>query len=251
MNYLDIAVIVLAAGKGTRMKSIDKNKVTSQVGDKPLILRTYENLINQGLKNIFVVVGFAKESVMDNLGQGVEYVTQAKQLGTGHAAATALLQIPKAVNTILVMGGDDSAFYTDNILVDFLNFHLKRHAKMSLMTVNRENPSGLGRIVRKSINSHHIQEIVEEKNASDAQRQIKEINTGCYLFDRKFLEENIKKIGKNPVTQEYYLTDILKIAVDQNIPVHAFLISEKYFWGVNTPAELEEANRKVRLDISV
>jgi bifunctional UDP-N-acetylglucosamine pyrophosphorylase / glucosamine-1-phosphate N-acetyltransferase len=100
-------------------------------------------------------------------------------------------------------------------------------------------------VVRKNNNSNHIQEIVEHKNASDEQRKIKEINTGAYIFDRKFLEENIGKIEKNELTHEYYLPDMLKIAVSQREPVFAFLVENKYFHGVNTPEELETANKQV------
>lgn len=240
----NIAVIVLAAGKGTRMNSTDKNKVASDIAGKPLILRSYENLINQGFKNLFFVVGFAKESVIKILGNRVNYVKQIEQLGTGHAVLTALAILPLEFKKILVVQGDDSAFYSDDILLKFLESQSKRGYRVSLMTTEVENPTGLGRIIRDPRQKNHAIEIVEEKVANAEQKKIKEINTGCWIFDRKYLEDNIDKIQKNPVSGEYYLTDILKITVDQGLPVFAFCIPSKYFHGVNTPAELAEANRK-------
>lgn len=246
LNKSDIAVIVLAAGKGTRMKSVDANKVVSVLGDKPLILRTYENLKEQGFNNLYFIVGFAKESVMSVLGNRVNYIEQNEQLGTGHAVAVALPKIPKKIKKIIVMGGDDSAFYTDGIIKKFLTSQCKRGYKMSIMTTEVKTPTGLGRIIRNAYNSHHVQKIVEEKNASEEQKKIKEVNTGCYIFDRKFLEENIKKINKNPISGEYYLTDMLAIAVNKGEPVFAFRVPNKYFHGVNTPEELEAANRVIK-----
>lgn len=243
INHL--AVIVLAAGKGTRMNSTDKNKVAADIAGKPLILRSYENLISQGFKNLFFVVGFAKESVMNILNDHVRYVEQIEQMGTGHAVLTALKEIPANFNKILVVQGDDSAFYTDDILVKFLEAQSKRGYKVSLMTTEVENPTGLGRIIRDSQQKNHAIEIVEEKVATENQKKIKEINTGCWIFDRQFIDDNIGKIQKNLVSGEYYLTDILKIAVDQGLPVFAFCIPAKYFHGVNTPAELEEAKDKI------
>lgn len=244
MDKNDIAVIVLAAGRGTRMKSTDTNKVALDVAGKPLILRTFENLKAQGLNNLFFVVGFAKESVRQVLGDKVKYILQDEQLGTGDAVKKALPSLPSSIKKIIVIGGDDSAFYTDDILVKFLEAQSKRGYKMSVMTTEVDNPKGLGRIIRKGYNSHHAEDIVEEKNASEEQKKIKEINTGAYVFDREFLEENINKIQKNEISGEYYLTDMLKITVSEGEPVFAFLIPNKYFYGVNTTEELEDIKKK-------
>jgi len=241
----NVAVIVLAAGRGKRMKSVDTNKVVSDVAGKPLILRSYENLKAQGFNNLFFVVGFAKESVMSVIGSSVTYVEQVEQLGTGHAVGVALQQISKNITKIIVIGGDDSAFYTDDILLKFLDAQSKRGYKMSVMTTEVEVPNGLGRIIRDSNNKNYTVAIVEEKNATEQQKKIKEINTGAYIFDREFLENNIKKINKNPVSGEYYLTDMLKITVSQGEPVFAFCVSNKYFRGVNTPEELEAVNKEI------
>ncbi len=241
----DIAVIVLAAGKGTRMNSTDKNKVASDIAGKPLILRSFENLVAQGFKNLFFVVGFAKESVFEILGSRVNYIEQIEQMGTGHAVLTALKALPANFKKVLVVQGDDSAFYADDILIKFLEAQSKRGYKVSLMTTEVEDPTGLGRVIRDTRQKNHAIEIIEHKVATENQKKIKEINTGCWIFDREFIDNNIGKIQKNPVSGEYYLTDILKIAVDQGLPVFAFCIPHKYFHGVNTPQELEEARKKV------
>lgn len=251
MNRDDIAVIVLAAGRGKRMKSSDKNKVVLDVAGKPLILRSFENLKAQGFNNLLFVVGFAKESVKKVLGDKVKYVIQREQLGTGDAAKSALIFLPENIKKVIVIGGDDSAFYTDDILVKFLEAQSKRGYKMSVMTTKVNDSTGLGRIVRDPNHENHAVAIVEEKNATDEERKIKEINTGAYIFDRKFLEDNIGKIEKNEISGEYYLTDMLEITVSLGAPVFAFLVPNKYFHGVNTPEELQEANKKIKNQVQV
>lgn len=238
-----VAVIILAAGKGTRLNSTTINKTALKIKGKPIVLKGTDNLEAQGFENIFVVVGFARDSVKDVLREKkINYVIQEEQLGTGHAVKTAFAEIPKNFNHILVLNGDDCYYYTDNILIDFLNFHLKRKSKISLMTTKKTDPAGLGRVVREKTNSHHIAKIVEEKNATEQEKEIKEINTGCYLFSRDFLAGNLNKIKLDPIKGEYYLTDIIALAVNQEIPVFAFVIPEGYFFGVNTRSDLEKAN---------
>ncbi len=241
-----VCAIVLAAGKGTRMKAPPNlNKVAFQLDDKPIILYTYEMLKKAGMENIIVVVGYASESVRDALGDNVIYAIQENPQGTGHAVKIALPYVPTQCQTIISMYGDDSAFYPPSLIQTLLTEHTKTHAAVTLVTIYKEDPTGLGRIVRNE--DGEFTEIVEEKNASDAQKTIKEINTGLFCFDRIFLEQSIGEIKPNTVSGELYLTDIIQIAVTNHKMVNTITWKSDDIWyGVNTPEQLQEAETRMK-----
>ncbi len=240
-----VSAIVLAAGKGTRMKAPpDLNKVAYQLADKPIILHTYEMLQQAGLESIVVVVGYASESVREALGDKVVYAVQENPQGTGHAVKVALPSLPIQCKTVLSMYGDDSAFYPPSLIQTLLEEHHKIDADISLVTIYKDDPTGLGRIVRSD--NGEFTEIVEEKNASDAQKLIREINTGLFCFKRDFLEETIDQITPNAVSGELYLTDIIHIAVLNHKKVHTITWKSDDIWfGVNTPEQLKEAEQRM------
>jgi bifunctional UDP-N-acetylglucosamine pyrophosphorylase / glucosamine-1-phosphate N-acetyltransferase len=236
------AIVILAAGKGTRLNSKTVNKVVLPLGGKPMISYIVEKLVNMKLPDIFVVVGFAKKSVMDVLGNKVTYVIQKKRLGTASAVKVALDKI-RSFNTVLVLQGDDSAFYTKELIINLLKAHKKKSPVMTLLTVIKENPFGLGRIKR---DKGKVIAIVEEKNATDKEREIKEINAACYVFSVPFLMKYIPKIKLNPLKQEYYLTDLVEIAEKNGLPIETYTAPEKIFMGVNTHEELLKAQQKMK-----
>lgn len=238
----NVTAIILAAGKGTRMKApADKNKVAFEIQGKPLVWWTRKRLHDAGFTSIIAVVGHASDSVKAALGDTVMYVTQKEQLGTGHAVRVATPSVPLTSEIVLTMYGDDSAFYTPETIQNLLMSHSASGATMSVLTVHRADPTGLGRIVRDA--SGAVQAIVEEKVATDQQKRITEINTGLFCFDKPFLENAIKEIELNPVSGEYYLTDILAIAVREGAKVNAYVSpSEDIWFGVNTPDQLKEAD---------
>jgi bifunctional UDP-N-acetylglucosamine pyrophosphorylase/glucosamine-1-phosphate N-acetyltransferase len=179
----------------------------------------------------------------------VGYITQTKRLGTGHALKTALPVIPATSACILVMYGDDSAFYPPKLFKTVVATHLKHQATISVLTLRVKKPQGLGRIIRNS--QGFIQAIIEEKVATSRERQITEINTGLYCFDPGFLNKYLRKIQKNPVSREYYLTDLVHLAVEAGIPVHAHIWPDHSIWhGVNTREELESARQKAILSLT-
>src|SRR3989344_7509303 len=190
-----VGAIILAAGRGSRMKSKDTNKVALSVNDRPLILRSLDIIKSTGINEIVVVVGFAKESVTRLLPEDVKVAVQPELLGTGDAEKIGLSKISSEIEYILSVYGDDSFLYTPEIFNEMVNIHKDTKAVMTLATVNLDNPTGYGRIVRDK--NGKIVRIVEELNATANERKIKEVNTGCYLFTKKFLEQNLRKIKKN------------------------------------------------------
>lgn len=238
--------IILAAGKGTRINATkDKNKVTYALGGKPMVSYSVSNLKKSGIQKIYVVVGYAKESVKDIFKDTVSYVEQDKRKGTGHAVKSALKHVSADFNTILVMYGDDSAFYPPKLFKQLVFSHHQKGALVSVLTVEVENPFGLGRIIRQN---DKVIGIVEEKNANPEQKEICEINTGLYCFNAAYLRSAINDIQKNPVSGEYYLTDIIEIAHNQDKSINALKWPDSRVWcGVNTPEQLKVAIRRMKI----
>ncbi|MBI2613631.1 MAG: NTP transferase domain-containing protein [Candidatus Levybacteria bacterium] len=236
-----IAAIILAAGKGKRMKSKYINKVVVSLGDKHMILHAVDRLKGLLINPIIVVVGFAKESVMKVLDGKVIFAEQAKRLGTAHAVMCGLKKVPQDVDAVLVLNGDDSAFYTSEIIEKLIKTHQDSSAALSFLTITVDNPSGLGRVVRD--NNGKIMGIVEEKDATEKQRGISEINPACYTFNISFLKKYLDKIKKSDVTGEYYLTSLIDAAIKNNEKVESVPCGKILWRGINTPEELKEAER--------
>lgn len=241
MQKQQLGAIVLAAGKGKRMNSKSVNKVALPLADKPMIVHTVNILEKAGIQEIVVVVGFAKKSVINALGSKVIFAEQRKRLGTGHAALCGLKKLPKNVSDVLIINGDDSAFYPQSLLKDLIKAHFLADAAMTFLTIERDNPFGLGRIVRDS--KGQLVAIVEEKDASKDQRSIKEINPGCYILKVSFLSKYLKKIQKSKVTGEYYLTDLIALGIANKEKVETLKAGIIAWRGVNTKDELSEAER--------
>lgn len=239
MILKNTGAIVLAAGKGTRLNSTTQNKVMRNIGHKPMIGRTVEILKKVGLKPIIIVVGFGKELIKKYLGGSVKYAVQEKQLGTAHAASCGLKALPKEINNVLVVYGDDSYCYPVNLLAKLVNLHSRENADITILTIEKDNPFGLGRILRDKNDS--VVGIVEERNADKKQKEITEINTGCYVFNAKFLNDYLSKIKKNKLSGEYYLTDLVELAVKNKKKLEAVRGNKIPWRGVNTPSELKEA----------
>lgn len=236
-----IAAIILAAGKGKRMNTRQMNKVVFSLGDKQMILHTVDRLKELLINPIIVVVGFAKESVMKVLDGRVVFAEQSKRLGTAHAVLCALRKVPRNINTVLVLNGDDSAFYTSDVIKKLIKTHWEENAALSFLTIAVNNPVGLGRVIRS--NNGKVIGIVEEKDATQAQRKIIEINPACYVFEVEFLKKYLGKVKKSPVSGEYYLTSLIDIAIKNNKKLETVKAGKIAWRGVNTPEELKEAQR--------
>lgn len=236
-----LGAIILAAGKGKRMKSKTANKVTLKIANKPIILHAVHLLKNLSLQTIVVVVGFAKTSVEKALdGEQVLYAEQKKRMGTAHAVMCAMKKLPENISDVLIIQGDDSAFYSRDTMERLVRKHLSSESSITFLTIELDNPSGLGRVVRDA--KDNVISIIEEKDASSEVRMIQEINPACYVFTVTFLKQYLKKIKKSPVTKEYYLTSLIDIAIKNKKKIETVRGGKIPWRGVNTPDELSQAN---------
>ena len=240
-------VVVLAAGKGTRLGCTDIPKVMLEIGGQPLVSYTVETLekMNFFPGRICLVVGFKKEKVMEYFGDRVNYVVQEELLGTAHAAYLGMQALPKEVNQVLVMGGDDSAFYSPEALQNLFHEHEIKGAILTLLTAEIENPGQLGRIVRHADGSA---EIIEKEYLTEEQKLIKEISTGTFVFNRQWFEKMFPTMPKLRKLGEFGLPTALAMARKENVPYQLVKLSNSREWfGVNTPEEKEEAERRKSL----
>jgi bifunctional UDP-N-acetylglucosamine pyrophosphorylase/glucosamine-1-phosphate N-acetyltransferase len=247
MNNKNLGAIILAAGRGKRMNSKTINKVAMQLADKPMIVHAINLLESLGIKQVVVVVGHAKKSVMDILGNKVIFAEQSKRLGTAHAVLCGLKKMPKNISDILVINGDDSAFYTKQTIEKLIDLHSTSDASITLLTIEKENPLGLGRIIRDT--NGKISSVIEEKDATEVQRKIKEINPACYVFKVQFLDKYLSKVKKSEVTGEYYLTSLIGMGIVNKELIETYRGGNLSWRGVNTKDELAEAE-KIFLDKS-
>lgn len=237
-----IGTVILAAGRGKRMNSKSVNKVTFPIAKKPMILHSIDLLEQISVFPIIIVVGFAKKSVEKALeSKNVIFAHQKELLGTAHALMTGLKKIPSSISNVLVLQGDDSVFYTEELIKKLIGQHLLSNASLTFLTLELNDPSGLGRVVRNAQNQ--VLYVIEERDATDTIRKIKEVNPALYVFKVSFLNKFLKKIKKSKVTGEYYLTSMIDIAVKNK--EHIETLREKAIpWrGINTPEELQEAER--------
>lgn len=244
-NFKKVAAIVLAAGESTRFnfgKPASFQKVMLKVSGKPILATIVELLEKLKTGKIVIVIGHKGYEVKKYFGKKVDYAVQKRRLGTGHAVLCGLKKVSENFDTILVINGDDSFRYKLQTLSKFLEKHQKSFATLTFLTVIRANPFGLGRVVRGK--NGHVLKIVEEKDATDVQRKIKEVNCGAYIFQKKWLQENISKLRPSPITSEYYIVGLVEFAVKQGVKVETFRLEDPAEWfGVNTPEELALANK--------
>lgn len=239
--------VVLAAGKGTRMKS-EKAKVVHPVCGRPMIAWVIKAIGEAGFDDIYVVCGHRAEEVQAAAGPEVTYIRQEQQLGTGHAVQTAIAAITgEDIDTVLVTCGD-TPLISGETLSKFLDMHIASHRVVDVMTTVQDNPTGYGRIIRES---DEVVAIVEEKDASEAQKQIQEINVGTYLFDMAFLRQSLQNLTCDNAQGEFYLTDLVAAAKEQNSTAGGFVLADKNeSLGVNNRAQLAEAERHMQARIN-
>lgn len=240
--------LILAAGKGTRFKS-EKPKVLHEVCGKPMITYLLDRLPLLGVDRTFVVVGQGADQVRSALqGYDVEYVTQDKQLGTGHAVKVAIPQIAHLTGSLIVLYGDTPLIGTDALTALF-EARESGDADEALLTVELEVPTGYGRIIRDT--EGRIVDIIEEKEATPEQKRLKEINPGFVCFKITSLVETIEDLRNENNTGEYYLTDMVKVLRRRNRRVETKLVeAADEILGINSRRELVTAERKLRGDIA-
>jgi len=238
-----IGVIILAAGKGTRMKS-EKPKVCFELAGKALIQRVVETSMALGAELIGVVVGYKKELVVKSLNSHVNmrFVEQKNQNGTGDAVKSAKELFADFNGTVFILCGDVPLLKVET-LSNMYKIHRESSAKCTVLTMILEDPDKYGRMVRDANNS--IKEIVEFKDASDDVRKIKEVNTGIYCFDSKELFKALEKINNNNAQNEYYLTDVLKILYDSKQKIESVILEDvTEAAGINSQVQLAELEKE-------
>lgn len=233
------AVIILAAGKGTRMKS-EKAKVLHEVGGRPMLSYAIERAKEAGAARTVVIIGHQAEKVREAIpDEGVVFVEQKEQLGTGHAVMQAEKALKGFKGDILILSGDVPLITADTIR-GLMGSHLEGKATLTVLTAEPDDPYGYGRIITD--NKGRIKKIVEEKDATSKERSVREINTGIYCVGSDFLFKALKKVEPKNVQKEYYLTDIVGIAVSEKKTVSTFKAREfKEVMGINSRIELAEA----------
>lgn len=243
----DIMAIMLAAGKGTRMKS-KKSKLVQKIYGKEIVKRAVENAKKAGVNNIVAVVGYMKEEVMAVLGSDVQYAVQDEMLGTGHAVMQATKYLEGKKGKVLVLNGDVPLIRSET-LNRLLNKSIENKECATLLTAIYDNPKGYGRIVRDE--GGNIEAIVEEKDTTDEQKEIKEINAGIYCFDIEALLEALKEIKPNNAQGEYYLTDVIAIMNAKGLKTGAVIVEDNTeILGVNDRIQLEMLTKVLQMRIN-
>ena len=216
-----LEAIILAAGKGTRMQS-DLPKVCHEVGGRPMVCAVVDACLDSGCDRIVVVVGYKQELVreaLESYGDKVEFAVQHEQLGTGHAVVSAVDAFPfedRAETDVFVLCGD-GPLIRSSTLDTMLALHRSRNAAATLATSVIDDPSGYGRIVRDT--DGRFERIVEQKNASEDELKINEVNPSYYCMNALAMFEALKQVNRNELTGEYYITDVFELMLKRGLPV--------------------------------
>lgn len=242
-----IHVCILAAGQSKRFKS-KFSKLLHPFCGRPLIAYATRTASELKPKTLGIVVGHQKEQIQNALsGNSVGFVEQSKQLGTAHAVSEFLQKYPHLEGTLLVMSGD-VPLVSVRLLQNLLSLHEKKKAIISLLTAELNDPSGYGRIVRKK--NGWIERIVEQADATGAEKEIREVNAGIYAFNLNPLRRLLQKVKSNNSQKEYYLTDVVELGLQNNGTVLGVPASAEEVMGINTKVELAEAARILRRRIN-
>ncbi len=244
MTQNNLSIILLAAGKGTRMKS-SLAKVLHPIMEHPMIHHVLKSTESLDSKNRIVVVGHQQEKVMDALKDSdCSFAVQTEQLGTAHAVLAAKESLADNCQDVLIFYGD-MPLVQPALLEEMYQEYKKQRASLAFMTTFLDNPTNYGR-VQTSKDGAPLR-IIEEKDANDTEREIKEINTGIYCVDKQFLYESLAQVNNNNKQGELYLTDIVELAVKQNKKVVKYVtLKAKDVLGVNSRVELAEAEQELR-----
>lgn len=240
------AIAIMAAGKGTRLKS-KLPKVLHEVGGKPVlahVIAAATKIVPAG--DVYAIIGHEADRVREALAHtGIGFVLQKEQRGTGHALMSAREALA-SYDLVLVLSGD-APLITPQTIEKLRDFHTSKKAAMTLLTARLDNPAGYGRVIRKSAKSDEVKAIVEHKMLTPAQHKLSEVNAGFYAFDGKVLFDNIDRLSSNNAHKEFYITDMATILGKSRNRVVAVTANDAYeVLGGNTRAELVEIDRHIR-----
>jgi bifunctional UDP-N-acetylglucosamine pyrophosphorylase / glucosamine-1-phosphate N-acetyltransferase len=233
------AALVLAAGKGTRMRS-SLPKVLHPLAGKPLLVRVLNVLDEAGFSRPTVVVGYDEARVRQVVGERCHYVSQREQLGTGHAAQVGLDALPPSTRRVLVIHGDEPMIGPE-VFCDMLDLQQRTDAAVVLLTTHVDNTRGFGRVVRDARNEPVA--LSQESELSPEQRAIREVNLGVYVFEAEFLREVLPRLEPHPPKGELYLTDVIAMAAGRVTAIT--LPGGEDLMGINDLVHLEQATQTI------
>ena len=237
---MQLAHIILAAGKGTRMKS-QRPKVLHPILDQPMILYAVDTSVQVTSRPPVLVVGHQAEEVMQTVGDRAQYVMQEEQLGTGHAVMVAMPAVRGHADAVLVTYGDMPLLRAET-LRRLVQIHARTQSTITMLSVILDDPHGFGRILRDD--AGNVVGVVEEVDATPEQRRIRELNAGIYCFDAAWLDDHLHRIQPSPVKGEYYLPELIAMAVQEGRGVQAVPADDpNEVVGINTRVHLAEATR--------
>ncbi len=239
-----LAIVILAAGKGKRMGNPDLPKVLSLLHGRPLLAYVLDQAKELNPDRCVVIVGHRRDLVEEFVALNypwAECVTQAEQLGTGHAVMQCAEALADFHGDVLVLSGDVPLLKAAS-LSDFISQHRAAHADASVLSCVAPDPTGYGRIIRDTVGN--FTSIVEHRDTNELQRSVDEVNSGIYVLSSALLFDALAKVGNSNAQQEYYLTDVIAILRAEHKQVSAFTASNfQELMGINTLAELAEAER--------
>jgi bifunctional UDP-N-acetylglucosamine pyrophosphorylase / glucosamine-1-phosphate N-acetyltransferase len=244
---MELNAIIIAAGKGTRMKS-KYPKVLHKVLNKPMILHVIDNLNNAGIKNIISIVGYEGEQVKEVVQDKTKCVFQNEQLGTGHAIMMAEKPLKNKKGTTIVICGD-TPLISANTLKKLLKHHHDNKNQATILTGVLDDALSYGRVIRDSENN--VTGIIEKKDASEEQLTITEFNTGTYVFDNKILFQLLPSLKNYNAQKEYYLTDIIALMAQDNYKVDGYILEDlDESIGVNDRKTLSQVEKIIQLKVN-
>lgn len=239
----DLVTVILAAGKGTRMKS-SLPKVLHRVGGKSMLQHVLDAAGCAGAKKNIVVVGFGSEKVQEAVGTQAEVVVQQEQLGTGHAVRQAAPLLAGETGTVMVLCGD-TPLLTGDLLKKLYDAHKEAGAKATVLTAIMPDATGYGRIIRTATGT--VEKIVEHKDATDEERKVREVNSGIYCFEAKELFDALAKVTCDNAQGEYYLPDVLEILQKNGEKIWAVAADDyESTLGINSRVQLAGAEKILR-----
>ncbi|MDK2804124.1 MAG: bifunctional UDP-N-acetylglucosamine pyrophosphorylase / glucosamine-phosphate N-acetyltransferase [Peptostreptococcaceae bacterium] len=241
---MNLKIVILAAGQGTRMKS-KIPKVLHKVLDKPMLDHVMEAAQVVTNNKPIVVIGHMSDMVREHLGDKAEIALQEEQLGTGHAVMMAEHYIDDEDEVLILCG--DTPLIKGETLKEMTKIKSEGYAAV-VMSAVEEDPTGYGRIIRDE--SNDFMRIREQKDASEEEKAIKEINAGMYIINGKLLKENLSKLSVNNAQREYYLTDVLEHIKNAGHRIGVYQADKMEIMGVNSRLQLSEAERIMRLDVN-
>ena len=244
----EVSVVILAAGKGKRMLNPEKSKVMFPLKGKPMLEYVIDLALRINAVKIIPIVGHKKEDVIKFVSDKyvkdiskLEFAHQDEQLGTGHAVMQTEKMLSDFKGDVLILSGDVPLLKYETIK-DFLKFHTEGNYNASLLSAVFNDPSGYGRIIRDE-NGSFIN-IVEDKDTTESQKKIREINSGIYLVDNQFLFEALKTLKTNNSQGEYYLTDIFSYFISKGLKIGAIPCKNNLeITGINTVEQLREMEK--------